>query len=343
MKGKKDKLGKNLLQGEDVPVTTGRGSDEIEISVVLPIFEEGETIKSLIPSIIHVLSTHGSSFEVIAVDDGSEDDSLRVLRELKQAYPDRLKIVKHLYNKGNGASLRTGIRVAKGIIVVTMDADAQHDPEDILKLLVEIPPYDLVIGARTEGYKGSWSRGVANRFYNWFASWLSRTEVKDLTSGFRAMRREAVLHFLPLFPNGFSAPTTTTLAFLKASYNVTFIPIHVGMRAAGKSKISLWGDGTQFIMIILRMIMLYDPLRIFFPSGVVLSFLGFLAGFAGILNAQRLVLPNSAILLFLAAILTWLLGLIASQVASTLIHYHGDETIILDDTPISSSQVEEYS
>jgi glycosyltransferase involved in cell wall biosynthesis len=343
VKRKNDKLGNNLFQGESAPVPIERGSDEIEISVVLPIFNERETIKSLIPSIIHVLSEHGSSFEVIAVDDGSEDDSLSVLRDLKQTHPDTLKVVRHLHNKGNGASLRTGIRVAQGVIVITMDADAQHDPEYILKLLAEIPPYDLVIGARTEGYRGSWSRGVANRFYNWFASWLSRTEVKDLTSGFRAMRREAVLHFLPLFPNGFSAPTTTTLAFLKAGYNVTFLPIHVGKRAAGKSKISLWSDGTQFIMIILRMIMLYDPLRIFYPSGVVLSLLGILAWFAGILNAQRLVLPNSAILLFLAAILTWLLGLIASQVASTLIHYHGDETIIIDDTPVSSSQIEEYS
>lgn len=333
VKGKKGKLEKSTFKGENAPSTTGRGYDDIEISVVLPIFEEEETIKSLIPSIIHVLSEQGFTFEVIAVDDGSKDNSLRVLRDLKQTHPDTLRVVQHLHNKGNGTSLRTGIRVARGVIVVTMDADAQHDPEDILNFLAEIPPYDLVIGARTESYKGSWSRGVANRFYNWFASWLSRTEVKDLTSGFRAMRRDAVLHFLPLFPNGFSAPTTTTLAFLKAGYNVTFLPIHVDKRAAGKSKISLWGDGTQFIMIILRIIMLYDPLRIFFPSGIVLGLLGFLAGIAGILNAHRLVISNSAILLFLAAILTWLLGLIASQVASTLIQYHGDETIIVDDSP----------
>lgn len=337
MKNNKDKLDISSIQGKDPPISHGRERDEVGISVVVPIFEEEETLKSLIPSIIKVLRDQGISFEIVAVDDGSEDDSLRVLRDLKKMHPDTLKVVRHLHNKGNGASLRTGIRVAQGKLVVTMDADAQHDPEDIIKLLAEIPPYDLVIGARTESYRGSWSRGFANRFYNWFASWLSRTEVKDLTSGFRVMRREAVLHFLPLFPNGFSAPTTTTLAFLKAGYNVAFLPIHVGKRAAGKSKINLWGDGTQFIMIILRMTMLYDPLRIFFPSGVVLGLLGILAGFAGILNAHRLVLPNSTILLFLAAILAWLLGLIASQVASTMIHYHGDETIIVDDSPVDLS------
>jgi glycosyltransferase involved in cell wall biosynthesis len=333
--GNKGNLNDKSIPGEGVMVSADSFTEEIEISIVLPIYEESETLQDLIPSIIHVLSENKFSFEVVAVDDGSEDDSLKMLRDLKRRHPDNLKVVRHIRNKGNGASLRTGIRVARGRIIVTMDADAQHNPDDILKLLVEIPPYDLVIGARTESYKGSWSRGVANRFYNWFASWLSRTEVKDLTSGFRAMRQEAVLHFLPLFPNDFSAPTTTTLAFLKAGYNVAFIPIHVGKREAGKSKISLWGDGTQFIMIILRMIMLYDPLRIFFPSGIVLCLLGFVAGLAGILNAHRLVLSNSAIFLLTAAILIWLLGLIASQVASTMIHYHGDETIIIDDSPSS--------
>jgi glycosyltransferase involved in cell wall biosynthesis len=329
VKSKKDKLKIQLFQGEDAHVNDGRGADEIEISVVLPIFEEGETIKNLILSIIHVLSEYGSSFEVIAVDDGSEDDSLRVLRELKQAYPDKLKIVKHLHNKGNGASLRTGIRVAQGNLIVTMDADGQHSGEDIPKLLLNIPPYDLVIGSRIEGYQGSWYRGVANIFYNRFASWLSQTEVKDLTSGFRAMRRQAVLHFLPLFPNGFSAPTTTTLTFLKAGYNVKFVPIEVGQRVAGESKISVWRDGMRFIMIILRMIMLYDPLRIFLISGGVLSLLGLLAWIAGLLNAGRLVFPNSAIFLFSTAIVTWLLGLVSDQITSTRIHYYGDESVVI--------------
>ena len=213
--------------------------------------------------------------------------------------------------------------------MVTMDADGQHSPDDINRLVSHIPPYDLVIGARTDSYRGSWYRGVANRFYNRFASWLSQTEVEDLTSGFRAMRRKAVLHFLPLFPSGFSAPTTTTLTFLKAGYNVVFVPIEVGKRVAGESKISVRKDGMRFILIILRMIMLFDPLRIFLISGGVLSLLGLLAWIAGLINAGRLVFPNSAIFLFSTAIVTWLLGLVSDQITSTRIHYYGDESIQL--------------
>ncbi len=195
--------------------------------------------------------------------------------------------------------------------------------------LKDTSPMIWLSGRELKSYKGSWYRNVANRFYNRFASWLSRSEVLDLTSGFRAMRRSVALHFLPLFPSGFSAPTTTTLASLKAGYNVKFIPIQVRERQSGKSKISLWSDGSRFLVIILRMIMLYDPLRIFMPTGVILAFLGILAGIAGIIHTGRLVIANSAILLLLVGVVTWLLGLIASQISSTLIQYHGDETIIL--------------
>jgi glycosyltransferase involved in cell wall biosynthesis len=320
-----------------MPKETIQESSIREISVVLPIFNEASTINDVLANVIEKLKAEGADFEVIAVDDGSTDGTPEQLKVLRKSYPKHVRVVRHLINRGNGAALRSGTRIAKGSIIVYMDADGQHTPDDIHKLLDLIPPYDLVVGSRTKEYQSSWYRRIANNFYNRFASWLSQTEVKDLTSGFRAMRREAVVHFLPLFPNGFSAPTTTTLAFLKAGYNVAFLPIHVGKRAAGKSKINIWSDGAQFLLIILRMIMLYDPLRIFFPAGVILSLLGFLAGIAGIINAHRLVLSNSAILLFLAAILTWLLGLIASQVASTLIHYHGDETIIVDDSPYDLS------
>ena len=305
-----------------------RNSSQKDISVILPVFNEESTISELVHEVVEILSKGNLDFEVVVVDDGSNDQTLDVLRDVKHNLPEVLRVAHHLNNKGNGAALRTGIRVARGEVVVTMDADGQHSPTDILQLIELIPPYDLVIGARTENYQGSWYRNLANRFYNRFASWLSRTEVKDLTSGFRAMRRQAVLHFLPLFPNGFSAPTTTTLTFLKAGYNVTFIPIKVGQRVAGESKISVWKDGMRFIMIILRMIMLYDPLRIFLISGGVLSLLGVLAWIAGLINAERLVFPNSAIFLFSTAIVTWLLGLVSDQITSTRIHYYGDESVL---------------
>ena len=305
-----------------------RNPSQKDISVILPVFNEVGTISSLIHGVIESLSNENHDFEVIVVDDGSEDKTLEVLRELKGEFPQLMRVAHHVINRGNGAALRTGIRIAQGEIVVTMDADGQHSGADIPLLIANIPPYDLVVGSRIEGYKGSWYRGVANRFYNRFASWLSQTDVKDLTSGFRAMRRQAVMHFLPLFPNGFSAPTTTTLTFLKAGYNVTFIPIKVGQRVAGESKISVWKDGMRFIMIILRMIMLYDPLRIFLISGGVLSLLGVLAWIAGLINAERLVFPNSAIFLFSTAIVTWLLGLVSDQITSTRIHYYGDESVL---------------
>jgi glycosyltransferase involved in cell wall biosynthesis len=303
------------------------------VSVVLPIFEEEEMIKQLIPEIIQTLEMEGTQFEIIAVDDGSRDSTPSTLKELKQAYPDQLTVVSHLYNKGNGAALRTGTRVAQGDIIVYMDSDGQHSPIDILKFLLKIPPYDLVVGARSKSYRGSWYRNLANRFYNRFATWLSGRHVFDLTSGFRAFRRTVGMHFLHLYPAGFSTPTTMTLAFLKAGYNVVYVPVDVKVRAKGRSKIRLWDDGARFVIIILRMIMLFDPLRIFLPTGVGLMVIGVIAWIAGLLQAGRLVLPNSAIFLFIAALLTSLLGLVSSQIANTRIQYHGDETIVVDGEP----------
>jgi glycosyltransferase involved in cell wall biosynthesis len=301
------------------------------VSVVLPVFEEAETIRRLVLNIVETLMAEEVSFEIIAVDDGSKDNTLQVLKELKREYSNDLHVVRHLYNKGNGSALRTGTRIARGEIVVNMDSDGQHSASDIPALIELIPPYDLVIGTRTKAYEGSWYRNAANRFYNRFASWLSATVVEDLTSGFRAMRRSVVQHFLPLYPAGFSAPTTITLAFLKAGYNVAFVPINVQPRAAGRSKIRLWDDGMRFMIIILRMIMLYEPLRIFLPVGMGLVTLGIAAWVAGLINAGRLVLPNSAIFLFIAALITWLLGLVSNQIAGSQIQYQGDETIVMDD------------
>jgi glycosyltransferase involved in cell wall biosynthesis len=316
---------------EKIVTETSRESPELYISVVLPVYEEAETIQELIPEIILKLEEQTSSFEVVTVDDGSRDETLTILRRLKDQYPGRLRIARHLYNKGVGSALRTGTSVAKGEIVLYMDADGQHWPDEIPKVISQIPPHDLVVGYRTKMYQGKWYRNLANRFYNRFASWLSGVDVKDLTSGFRAMRRSTALHFLPLYPSGFSASATVTLAFLKAGYNVIFVPISVQPRATGRSKIRPWNDGTTFVLIILRMIMLYDPLRIFLPVGVGLSILGVLSWVAGLLDARRLILPNSAIFLFISALITWLLGLVSGQIANTRIYYHGDETVIVEE------------
>jgi glycosyltransferase involved in cell wall biosynthesis len=297
--------------------------------VVLPVFEEAASLGDLLERIVETLRRERIPFEIVAVDDGSSAETQEALRRLGSRHRRHLVVVRHLVNRGNGAALRSGIRVARGDVVVTMDADGQHSPEDIPTLLRSMPPYDLVIGSRTGSYSGSWYRGAANRFYNAFSSWLSRTEIRDLTSGFRAMRRDVALHFLPLFPRGFSAPTTTTLAFLKAGYNVAFVPIHVGQRRSGKSKIRLWEDGARFVLVILRMIILYDPLRVFLPLGFLLMGIGLLAWAAGVLAAQRIVFPNSAIFLFSTAVLTWLLGFVSDQISTLRVPYYGDENVLV--------------
>jgi glycosyltransferase involved in cell wall biosynthesis len=302
------------------------------ISVVLPVFEEADGVGGLIDDLTSLLEARGEPFEIVAVDDGSSDGTLESLKAAVARH-GQVRVVRHLVNRGNGASLRTGIRAARGDIVVTMDADGQHRAEHLPEMLKLMPPYDLVIGARTAGYRGPAARAWANSFYNAFSSWLVSRRIDDLTSGLRAMRRSAVLHFLPLFPDGFSAPTTTTLAFLKAGYNVAFVPINVQPRQSGVSKIRPFQDGARFVRVILRMVMLYDPLRIFLPTGVVLAALGLLAWAAGLWAAGRLVLPNSAILLFSSALMTWLLGLVSDQIASTKIHYHGDESLVFVEVP----------
>lgn len=307
----------------------------LAISIVLPVYEEAESISELISEIVEQLSSDGFEFEILAVDDGSRDGTAEKLAELREEYPERLHVVRHLYNKGNGAALRTGARLAQGEVVVYMDSDGQHAAGEIVKLLDLIPPYDLVVGARGATYKGPFNRKLANRFYNWFASRLTSTEVDDLTSGFRAMRRAPLQHFLPLYPAGFSTPTTITLSFLKAGYNVTYVSVEVQPRQRGSSKINPLRDGWTFLLIILRMIVLYDPLRIFLPVSVLTFALGLLAWLAGMYQAQRLVVPNSAIFLFISALITVLLGLVSSQVSSSWVFYHGDDTVYIDGDPVS--------
>jgi hypothetical protein len=151
----------------------------------------------------------------------------------------------------------------------------------------------------------------------------------DLTSGFRAMRREAVMHFLPIYPAGFSSPTTVTMGFLKAGYSVAYIPIDVRARTLGKSKINVLKDGRRFVVIILRMIMLFDPLRIFLPVATMLFLLALITMVAGVWAAGRPVVPGSSVVLFIASLLAILLGLVSTQISNSLIPYYGDEYVHL--------------
>jgi glycosyltransferase involved in cell wall biosynthesis len=197
--------------------------------------------------------------EIIVVDDGSTDSTKEV------ALQSGAKVVSHSYSKGNGAAIKTGARVATGDVIVFMDADGQHDPKDIPSLIEKIEQgYDLVVGARQKGSQASFGRGIANKLYNRLATYMTEHPVEDLTSGFRAVRAEKFREFIYLLPNGFSYPTTSTMAFFRAGYSVAYVPIHAAKRI-GKSHIHPVKDGIRFFLIIFKIATLFSPLKMFLP------------------------------------------------------------------------------
>lgn len=274
------------------------------VSIILPAYNEGQVIGTIIDKIVAVA---GSDWEIIVVDDGSSDDTAA------RAARDGVRVVRHPYNKGNGAAVKTGLREATGNVVCLMDADGQHDPAQIDSLLQQLDTYDLVIGARHDGGgAGGIFRRLGNAFYNRLASYLSNQKVLDLTSGFRAAWRDKMIEFVPLFPNGFSYPTTSTLAFIKAGYSVGYVPIEASKRV-GKSKIRLAQDGTKFVVIALRMIVLFSPMRVFFPASV-LMFIGG-AGYGAWTIYHELDVADVTVLLVTMSVVTFLIGLISEQIA----------------------------
>ncbi|MGD8328574.1 MAG: glycosyltransferase family 2 protein [Acidobacteriota bacterium] len=274
------------------------------VSIILPAYNEGEIIASVVQRVRAVAE---NDWEIIIVDDGSSDDTA------ERAALDGVRVVRHPYNKGNGAAVKTGLRAASGEVVCLMDADGQHDPAEIPDLLAALQTYDLVIGARADGGgAGGIFRRIGNAFYNRLATYLSGQKVLDLTSGFRAAWRDKMVEFLPLFPNGFSYPTTSTLAFIKAGYNVGYVPIHASKRV-GRSKIRLLRDGTKFVVIALRMIVLFSPMRVFLPASIVM-FLGG-AGYGAYTTIVRLDVTDSTVLLITMSVVTFFIGLISEQIA----------------------------
>lgn len=274
------------------------------VSIILPAYNEGEVIASVVQAVRAVAQ---DGWEVIVVDDGSSDDTSA------RAQIDGVRVIRHPYNKGNGASVKTGLRAARGDVVCLLDADGQHDPAQIPALLQALENYDLVIGARQDGGgAGGIFRRIGNAFYNRLATYLTNQKVHDLTSGFRAAWRDKMVEFLPLFPNGFSYPTTSTLAFIKAGYNVGYVPIHA-VKRVGKSKIRLFQDGAKFVVIALRMIVLFSPMRVFLPASI-LMFLGG-AGYGAWTIYQRLDVTDVTVLLVTMSVVTFLIGLISEQIA----------------------------
>ena len=231
-------------------------------------------------------------------------------------------MIRHPYNKGNGAAVRTGIRAARGEVIACLDADGQHDPADLLRLLPYSAEYELVVGARTEQYEGAWHRTLANRLYNALASWLTRFPIEDLTSGFRLFRASVVRQYVHLFPARFSYPTTSTLALIKGGYSVKYVPIAARARRSGRSKIRLFGDGWRFVVLIFKLIVIFEPLRVFLPAAVVLFSLGLASSAYDVWTLGRLHIPNSAVLLFVVSVLVVLLGLVAEEIAALQVSIH---------------------
>lgn len=274
------------------------------VTIVIPAFNEGPAIAA----VIEAVTAAGPWREIVVVDDGSEDGTAAA------AASAGATVVRHPYNKGNGAAVKSGIRAARGEYVMVIDADGQHQPEDARRLVAHLGEYDLVVGARAPSTQASGTRRVGNALLNWLASYLTGRPIPDLTSGFRAARREHLLEFLHLLPNGFSTPTTTTLAFVKAGYNVRFEPIEARQRV-GKSKIRLARDGFKFFLILLKVITIFSPLRIFVPLAAASFALGVLYGAYNFFLVDQKI-PNGAVLLIMFAVIVVLVGLVSEQISA---------------------------
>ena len=242
------------------------------------------------------------------MDDGSSD------RTSEAARAAGARVVRHPYNKGNGAAVKTAIREAQGELVLLMDGDGQHDPADIQKMIALLPEYDLAVGARAWNAQATLSRGLGNLLLGRLASYLCGRKIPDLTSGFRAARRDRMREFLHLFPNGFSYPTTSTMAFVRAGYNLSFVPIEGKQRTASStSKMRPWREGVRFLVIILRMVTLFSPLRIFLPIAASFFALGF--GYMVYTIATEVHVTNTSVLLLTASAVLFLFGLLSEQIA----------------------------
>jgi glycosyltransferase involved in cell wall biosynthesis len=221
--------------------------------------------------------------------------------------------VRHPYNKGNGAAVKSGIRSAAGEYVLIVDGDGQHRPEDARRIVSRLGEYDLVVGARSRTTQATHTRRFGNGALNGLASYLTGRDIPDLTSGFRGARSAHLREFIHLLPNGFSTPTTTTLAFIKAGYNVAFEPIEARPRV-GTSKIRLARDGAKFLMIILKIVTIFSPLRVFVPLSAGTFLLGVAYGVWNVIVHQRI--PNGSVLLILFAVVVFLVGLVSEQISA---------------------------
>jgi glycosyltransferase involved in cell wall biosynthesis len=291
------------MSPDDARLTIHMNS-QVSASIIIPAHDEEASVGDVVRS-IHGLELEGP--EILVIDDGSSDATARAAREAGA------RVIRHPYNIGNGAAVKTGIRSAHGRVLVFLDADGQHDPDDIPRLLAHIPDYHMVVGARRRGSKAALHRALANRVYNRLATYVTKIRIEDLTSGLRAMRRIDALRFCDMLPNGFSYPATSTLAFLRSGRSVKYVPIRTRERT-GKSKIKLLRDGPGFMMIIVKIATLFAPFRVFLPVCIALLGLGLL--WYGVTYVSEKCFTNMSALLFSTSVIVFMLGLVAEQIAA---------------------------
>jgi glycosyltransferase involved in cell wall biosynthesis len=279
--------------------------NSMHISVILPAKNEAEGLRQTLPA----LRERFPDAEIIVVDDGSTDATATV------AADNGVRVLRSPYSMGNGAAIKRGARAATGDVLVFMDADGQHGPELVQALLDKLDAgYDMVVGARDAGGQANRGRGAANAFYNKLASWMTGHRIADLTSGFRVVRADKFREFLHLLPNGFSYPTTTTMAFFRSAYPVAYVPIPVARRVGTGSHIRPLRDGVRFLLIIFKVATLYSPLKLFAPASFVFFMLG-AAYYAYTYFAEHRFTNMSALLLS-ASVIIFLIGLVSEQITS---------------------------
>jgi glycosyltransferase involved in cell wall biosynthesis len=278
----------------------------VQISVVIPAKNEGAVIGALVSRLV----ASQVASEIIVVDDGSSDDTATVAKAAGAM------VVAHPYSKGNGAAIKSGARAANGEVIVFMDGDGQHNPDDIQRLVTKLDQgYDMVVGARQKGSQASVGRDLANRFYNRLASYMSGHPVADLTSGFRVVRAEKFREFLYLLPNGFSYPTTSTMAFFRSGYAVAYEPIDAAKRV-GKSHIRLLHDGMRFLLIIFKIGTLFSPLKLFAPLAAFMFLLA--TAWYGYTFVTMGRFTNMSALFYTGAVMIFLMGLISEQITALM-------------------------
>lgn len=273
-----------------------------KVTVLLPAYNEGPIIGKTIQAIKNLYP----DFEILVIDDGSTDNTLQV------AMDAGANVWPHPYNIGNGAAIKSGLRSASGEWVVMMDADGQHDPADIARLLEHKDNFEMVVGARSKDSNGAVHRNIANWIYNKIASYVTRFRVQDLTSGYRLVRRDVARKFIYLLPNGFSYPTTLTMAYLRSGHSIKYIPIRAKKRH-GKSKIKLMKDGTRFFLIIAKVATLYSPFKIFLPISLLLFLSGNFYYLYTFITSGRF--TNMSALMLSTSVIVFMMGLVSEQIS----------------------------